>query len=167
MDPGNRLLWRANIQRLEFEALRDSLLAIGGSLDERLYGRPVNLERNADSLRRTIYGTVDRSDVLDVLLNFDFANPDIPNGKPYETFVPQQALFLRDSPVRGARANRGAGTGGGRHTRGAGLCSRLRIGAGQAAGLQRLAHAGACQFFQFRVKAASDVKTGHRVQQSG
>src|SRR5215471_7991722 len=33
VDPNNRLLWRANIRRLEFEALRDSLLAIGGSLD--------------------------------------------------------------------------------------------------------------------------------------
>ncbi|MCC6823055.1 MAG: PSD1 domain-containing protein [Verrucomicrobia subdivision 3 bacterium] len=106
VDPGNRLLWRANIQRLEFEALRDSLLAIGGSLDERLYGRPVNLERNADSLRRTIYGTVDRSDVLDVLLNFDFANPDMPSGKRYETFVPQQALFLMNSPVVVEQAKR-------------------------------------------------------------
>ena len=28
IDPNNRLLWRANIQRLEFEAVRDSLLAI-------------------------------------------------------------------------------------------------------------------------------------------
>ena len=33
-DPFNRLLWRANIQRLEFETLRDSLLAIGGALDD-------------------------------------------------------------------------------------------------------------------------------------
>ena len=33
VDPDNRLLWRANIRRLEFEALRDSLLAIGGDLD--------------------------------------------------------------------------------------------------------------------------------------
>ena len=106
VDPNNRLLWRANIQRLEFEALRDSLLAIGGSLDERMYGRPVNLERNPDSTRRTIYGLVDRSDVLDVLLNFDFANPDLPSGKRYETFVPQQALFLMNSPVVVEQAKR-------------------------------------------------------------
>ncbi len=106
LDPNNRLLWRANIQRLEFEALRDSLLAIGGSLDEQMYGRPVNLERNPESTRRTIYGTVDRSDVLDVLLNFDFANPDMPSGKRYETSVPQQALFLMNSPIVVEQAKR-------------------------------------------------------------
>ncbi|HSY18337.1 MAG TPA: PSD1 and planctomycete cytochrome C domain-containing protein, partial [Candidatus Acidoferrales bacterium] len=36
IDPGNRLLWRANIHRLEYEPLRDSLLAIGGILDTNL-----------------------------------------------------------------------------------------------------------------------------------
>jgi len=99
VDPYNRLLWRANIQRLEFESLRDSLLAIGGSLDPKLYGRPVDLERNPDSTRRTIYGVIDRSDILDAFVNFDMANPDMVNGKRYETSVPQQALFLMNSPV--------------------------------------------------------------------
>ena len=99
IDPHNRLLWRANIQRLEFETLRDSLLAIGGSLDTTMFGRPVDLDRNPDSARRTIYGVVDRSDLLDAFVNFDFANPDMPNGKRYETTVPQQALFLMNSPV--------------------------------------------------------------------
>jgi len=99
IDPHNRLLWRANIQRLEFETLRDSLLAVGGSLDTTMYGRPVDLDRNPDSTRRTIYGIVDRSDLLDAFVNFDFANPDMPNGKRYETTVPQQALFLMNSPV--------------------------------------------------------------------
>src|SRR5260370_28810219 len=40
IDPNNRLLWRANIRRLEFEPLRDSILAIGGALDTPMYGRP-------------------------------------------------------------------------------------------------------------------------------
>jgi hypothetical protein len=106
VDPNNRLLWRANIRRLEFESLRDSLLAIGGSLDETMFGRPVDLERNPESRRRTIYGVVDRSDVLDVLVNFDFANPDQPNGRRYETTVPQQALFLMNSPVVVEQAKR-------------------------------------------------------------
>jgi hypothetical protein len=99
VDPYNRLLWRANIQRLEFESLRDSLLAIGGSLDRTVYGRPIDLERNPESTRRTIYGIVDRSDLLDAFVNFDFANPDMVNGRRYETSVPQQALFLMNSPV--------------------------------------------------------------------
>jgi mono/diheme cytochrome c family protein len=99
IDPNNRLLWRANIRRLEVEALRDSLLAMGGTLDETLYGRPVDFERNPTSARRTVYGLVDRSDVEDVMLNFDFANPDMPNGRRHYTTVPQQALFLMNSPL--------------------------------------------------------------------
>src|SRR5207249_11091389 len=98
-DPNNRLLWRANIRRLEFEALRDSLLAIGGALDKTLYGRPVDLTKEPYSTRRTIYGFVDRSDVADVLINFDFANPDLPTGRRHQTTVPQQALFLMNSPL--------------------------------------------------------------------
>ena len=99
LDPNNRLLWRANIRRLEFEALRDSFLAIGGTLDKTLYGRPIDLEKESGSTRRTVYGRVDRSDVTDVLINFDFANPDLPSGRRFETTVPQQALFLMNSPL--------------------------------------------------------------------
>jgi hypothetical protein len=99
IDPNNRLLWRANIRRLEFEAIRDSLLTIGGTLDKTMYGRPVDLEKNPNSTRRTIYGFIDRSDVDDTLVNFDFANPDMPNGKRHETTVPQQALFFMNSPI--------------------------------------------------------------------
>ena len=84
---------------LRSEALRDSLLAIGGALDLSLYGRPVDLTKEPYSTRRTIYGFVDRSDVADVLINFDFANPDLPSGRRHETTVPQQALFLMNSPL--------------------------------------------------------------------
>jgi hypothetical protein len=99
IDPNNRLLWRANIRRLEFEPLRDSILAIGGALDTTMYGRPVDLRTEPYSTRRTIYGFVDRSDVADVLINFDFATPDLPTGRRHETTVPQQALFLMNSPL--------------------------------------------------------------------
>ena len=99
IDPNNRLLWRANIRRLEFEALRDSLLAIGGTLDPAMYGRPVDLEKEPYSTRRTVYGSIDRSDVADELVNFDFATPDLPTGRRHETTVPQQALFLMNSPL--------------------------------------------------------------------
>ena len=98
-DPGNRLLWRANIRRLEFEPLRDSLLAIGGTLDTNVYGRPVDLRRQFDSTRRTVYDFVDRANIADVLVNFDFATPDMVTGIRNQTTVPQQALFLMNSPV--------------------------------------------------------------------
>ncbi len=99
IDPFNRLLWRANIRRLEFEAVRDSLLAIGDSLDRTMYGRPTDFSKSPNSTRRSIYGLIDRSDVDDVLVNFDFANPDMPNGKRHETTVPQQALFFMNSSL--------------------------------------------------------------------
>jgi len=99
IDPENRLLWRANIRKLEFEVVRDSLLAIGGTLDTNMFGRPVNLETNPKSTRRSIYAFIDRSDLPDAMVNFDFANPDMPNGKRYDTTVPQQALFFMNSPV--------------------------------------------------------------------
>jgi hypothetical protein len=98
-DPGNRLLWRANIRRLEFEPLRDSLLAIGGTLDTNVYGRPVDLRQQPDSTRRTIYDFVDRANIADVLVNFDFATPDMVTGIRHQTTVPQQALFLMNSPI--------------------------------------------------------------------
>lgn len=99
MDPNNRLLWRANIRRLEFEPLRDSLLAISGTLDRTLYGRSVDLFKEPYSKRRSVYGFVDRQNPPDTLVNFDFANPDATNGKRHQTTVPQQALFFMNSPL--------------------------------------------------------------------
>ena len=99
IDPNNRLLWRANIRRLEFEPLRDALLAIGGTLDLSLYGRPVDLNREPYPTRRSIYGFIDRQNPADVLVNFDFANPDMTNGKRHQTTVPQQTLFFMNSPI--------------------------------------------------------------------
>jgi spore coat protein CotF len=37
-DPDNRLLWRANLRKLDFEAVRDSMLVFSGELDETLGG---------------------------------------------------------------------------------------------------------------------------------
>jgi len=99
VDPGNRLLWRANIRRLEYEPLRDSLLAIGGMLDTNIYGKPVDLRKQPDNTRRTIYDFVDRANIDDVLINFDFATPDMVTGIRHQTTVPQQALFLMNSPM--------------------------------------------------------------------
>jgi hypothetical protein len=99
IDPENRLLWRANIRRMDFEEVRDSMLAIGGKLDETMFGRPVNLGSYPYSTRRTIYGYIDRLNIPEVYNQFDFANPENTMGKRYETIVPQQSLFLMNSPL--------------------------------------------------------------------
>lgn len=97
-DPNNRLLWRANIRKLEFEAIRDTLLAISGKLDRTVGGKPVNITEEPYSFRRSVYGYIDRSSIPEVMTHFDFATPDMPMGRRYTTTVPQQALFMMNSP---------------------------------------------------------------------
>jgi len=93
VDPENRLLWRANRQRLDLESMRDSLLAISGRLELRLGGRPVNIVTDPMNRRRTVYGLVDRQSLPDLYRSFDFASPDQSAERRTLTTVPQQALF--------------------------------------------------------------------------
>lgn len=48
VDPGNRLLWRMPLRRLESEAVRDALLAVSGQLDTTIGGPPVPVESKPD-----------------------------------------------------------------------------------------------------------------------
>jgi mono/diheme cytochrome c family protein len=105
-DPENELFSRMNRQRLDFEAMRDTLLAVAGKLDGQLGGRPVDLETEPFSCRRTVYGLIDRQNLPGVFRTFDFSNPDTSSQRRFHTTVPQQALFLMNSPfvVEQARA---------------------------------------------------------------
>lgn len=96
-DPENRLLWKMNRRRLEFEPLRDSLLLAAGRLDLTIGGRSVNIHENAG--RRGLYAFVDREDVPGLLAAFDLPNPDTTTAVRSETTVPQQALYLMNSPL--------------------------------------------------------------------
>ena len=98
-DPYNRLLWRANVRRLDFESVRDSLLAMSGGLDRTLNGKPVNVTDEPYSYRRSVYGYVDRGNLPELMAHFDFAKPEMANSKRTATIVPQQALFLMNSPM--------------------------------------------------------------------
>jgi len=97
-DPENTLLWRMNRRRLDFEALRDTLLAVSGQLDLRQGGRPADLTAEPYSTRRTVYGLVDRQKLPDLFRAFDFPNPDRHNPQRYTTTSPQQSLFMMNSP---------------------------------------------------------------------
>ncbi len=99
IDPDNRYLWQMNRRRLDFEALRDTVLYIGGKLDLTMGGPSVRLDSEPYSLRRSVYGYVDRNNLPNMQLAFDFANPDLTTGKRDETIVPQQALFMMNSPL--------------------------------------------------------------------
>jgi hypothetical protein len=97
-DPDNRLLARMNRQRLDFEALRDSLLTAAGRLNESFGGRAVDLTTTPFQARRTVYGYIDRQNLPALFRTFDFASPDTTSPQRHTTTVPQQALFLMNSP---------------------------------------------------------------------
>jgi hypothetical protein len=99
LDPDNKLLWRANLHRLEFEEVYDSLLAIAGTLDRTVGGKSVMPSSDSFGTRRSLYTYIDRRNPPELLTQFDFPNPDTEAGKRYETTVPQQALFLMNSPL--------------------------------------------------------------------
>jgi hypothetical protein len=96
-DPENRLLGRMNRRRLEFEPLRDALLAVSGRLDATPGGPPVEMTASAAARRRSVYGFIDRQNLPGLLRTFDFASPDTSTPKRHTTTVPQQALYLMNS----------------------------------------------------------------------
>jgi mono/diheme cytochrome c family protein len=111
VDPENRLLWRFSRKRLEAEPIRDSLMAVAGTLDARMGGTflnngnftYVNNENSTntaryDNHRRSVYLPVVRNTVFDFFQVFDFAEPHVPNGKRASTVIAPQALFLMNSP---------------------------------------------------------------------
>ncbi len=101
VDPENTLLWRMNRRRLEFESLRDALLAVSGRLDRTIGGPPVG---DLSSARRTLYGKIDRLNLAGLYRTFDFPDPNATSPKRDETTVPPQALFLMNHPFTHAAA---------------------------------------------------------------
>jgi hypothetical protein len=97
-DPGDRLLWTFPRRRLDFESMRDALLAVSGALDSTMGGRPIVLSEAPFSGRRTVYGLIDRTELDGAFRAFDFASPDTSCAQRFVTTVPQQALFLMNSP---------------------------------------------------------------------
>ena len=105
-DPGNRLLWQMNRKRLDFEAMRDSVLSVSGNLTLKQGGRSVHIANKPDARCRTVYGFVDRQNLPNLFRTFDFAGPDTTCPQRFTTTVPQQALYLLNSPFIEAQAKR-------------------------------------------------------------
>jgi mono/diheme cytochrome c family protein len=108
-DADNDLLSRYNRQRLDYESMRDALLQASADLDLGITGgRAVRYnEKDADA-RRSVFLLVDRYDQPTVPAMFDFANSDSHSPMRYVTTVPQQALFLMNSPFMSQRAGKAA-----------------------------------------------------------
>ncbi len=102
VDPDNRMLWRANWQRMDAETLRDSLLFVAGNLDLAAGGPPVKFDDK--NQRRAVYGFVSRRKLDAMLALFDFPNPNSTSEQRVVTNVPLQRLFLMNSSFVEAQA---------------------------------------------------------------
>lgn len=103
-DPNNTLLWRMNRRRLEFEPFRDTLLATSGRLDFKQGGHAVEITTKPFTTRRTVYSFIERQNLPGVFRTFDFASPDTTSPQRFNTTVPQQALFMINSPFLAEQA---------------------------------------------------------------
>lgn len=116
IDPGNRLLWRQNVRRLEAETIRDSLLSVAGTLNPQRGGRgffpqmpPEVLagqsrpghgwdDSDADErCRRSVYVFAKRGITDSLLEVFDVATTDQSVPARTSTTVAPQALTLLNS----------------------------------------------------------------------
>lgn len=99
-DPDNRLLTRQTRRRLEMEPLRDSLLLASGQLDlGKLGGKSEELWTGNYTKRRAVYGFIERQNLPGIFKTLDFATPDVSSPQRFKTIVPQQTLFLMNSPL--------------------------------------------------------------------
>ena len=83
---------------MDLEALRDSLLTVSGRLDDKMGGPSVSITDPPFSNRRSVYGFIERQNLPAFFRTFDFANPNTHTPDRAQTTVPQQALFLMNSP---------------------------------------------------------------------
>ena len=130
LDPENRLFWRMNRQRLEAEAIRDSLLKVSGELATKSGGPSLALEiientgalaaaginppsyhhrksRPSQEFERTVYLPVMRngaSSADKIRSFFDFADPAGITGQRNQTVMPTQSLFLLNNDLVRKRA---------------------------------------------------------------
>ncbi len=105
VDSDNRFYWRMNPRRMESEAVRDSLLWLGGVLDLTAGGPPLDPARGTDSARRSLYYRSSREDKMEFLVTFDA--PGVEECyRRQESIIPQQALALENSAFAWYQARR-------------------------------------------------------------
>ena len=112
LDPENKFLWRANIQRLEAEQIRDAMLATSGWLNPEMGGKTIPLRNREfvfnhtskdattyENPRRTLYTPIIRNHLYDMLEQFDYPDPTMPTGSRHSTVVAPQALLMMNAPI--------------------------------------------------------------------
>jgi hypothetical protein len=115
-DPTNDRFWRFDMRRLTAEEIRDSILAVSGSLNPKMYGPGIFPEIPREVLagqsvpgrgwgksapdeqnRRSVYVHVKRSLLLPILESFDLAESDRTTPTRFSTTQPTQALAMLNS----------------------------------------------------------------------
>lgn len=105
LDPDNHFLWRMNTRRAEAEAVRDSILHLGGSLDLSTGGPPIDNKQGQSALRRSIFFRHDKERQMTFLSLFDGAKVnECYRRRP--TVAPQQALAMYNSPIAAAQSQK-------------------------------------------------------------
>ncbi len=99
IDPENLHWWRSNRKRLDFESLRDAVLVACQLIEPAIGGPSIKLIDPPFSNRRTLYAYIDRQNLPGVFRSFDFASPDAHVSNRLSTTVPQQGLFMMNSPM--------------------------------------------------------------------
>jgi hypothetical protein len=114
IDPGNQLLWRMRLRRLESEAVRDAVLAVSGQLDCTMGGPPVPIEPRPDGLvvvapkglpsptaaqRRSLYLFARRNYNLTLLSVFDQPVMATNCTRRVHSAVPLQSLTLLNDAI--------------------------------------------------------------------
>jgi hypothetical protein len=113
VDPGNKLLWKMRLRRLEAEAIRDSILAVSGQLDPAVGGPPILSKAHADGRvviddkqlpsptarnRRSVYLLFRRTFNLSLLNVFDQPQVSVNCTRRDTSAVPLQALAMLNDP---------------------------------------------------------------------
>jgi hypothetical protein len=95
LDRENVFLWRQAPRRLEAEAIRDAMLQAAGLLDSRMYG-PGTLDPNMR--RRSVYFFIKRSQLIPMMMLFDWPEHLVSIGQRSTTTIAPQALLFLNSP---------------------------------------------------------------------
>jgi hypothetical protein len=104
-DPDNVYLWHTNLRRMEAEVVRDSVLAIGGSLDCAMGGPDIDYEQGLKSPRRSVYFRHAHEKQMTFLKLFDAASPNECYRRD-QSVMPQQALALANSSLSIAQSRK-------------------------------------------------------------
>ena len=98
-----------NTRRAEAEAVRDSILHLGGSLDLATGGPPIDNKQGQKVLRRSIFFRHDKERQMTFLNLFDGAKVN-ECYRRLPTVAPQQALAMYNSPIAVAQSQKISGS---------------------------------------------------------